>query len=157
MGRLLRCSGLDRLHVDRVVPAHEGERRLVVEVAALPADVLVPLGALLGGFLPASAPLRAAGHPPLRLLQRALGLAIVARVRDGVAVRRDEEHLQAHVDAGLVAGLLPVRGSGSAGTSAHEQQTYQPSASRETVTVLMRPSTGRDQRTAIRPIFESTR
>jgi hypothetical protein len=31
---------------------------------------------------------------------------------------------------------LPVKGNGSVGTSAHEMQAYQPSASREIVTVL---------------------
>ena len=51
----------------------------------------------------------------------------------------------------------PVGGKGCTGTSAQEKQTYQPSASRLIVTVLGVPSRGRDQRTAIRPIFESTR
>ena len=51
----------------------------------------------------------------------------------------------------------PVDGKGWTGTSAQEKQTYQPSASRESVTVLGVPSNGRDQRTAIRPIFDKTR
>src|SRR5258708_19731738 len=50
-----------------------------------------------------------------------------------------------------------VGGNGWVGTSAHEKQTYQPSASLESVTVLMRPSTARDHRTARRPILERTR
>jgi hypothetical protein len=133
---------LDRLHDDCVVPAHEGERRLVVEVAALAADALVLLGAQLHRLLAAMAPLLAPGYSPLHLLQRALGLPVVAQVRDDLPVRRGEEHRESHVETG---------------TSAQEQQTSHPSASRETVTVLMLPSTGRDQRTAMRPIFDRTR
>jgi hypothetical protein len=45
----------------------------------------------------------------------------------------------------------PVDGSGCRGTSAQEKLTYQPSASREIVTVLGVPSSGRDQRSASRP------
>jgi hypothetical protein len=41
----------------------------------------------------------------------------------------------------------PVSGTGCTGTAAHEKQTYQPSASVESVTVLGAPSNGRDQRT----------
>ena len=51
----------------------------------------------------------------------------------------------------------PVAGSGCTGTSAQEKQTYQPSASLRIVTVLGVPSSGRDQRTAMRPILERTR
>ena len=43
------------------------------------------------------------------------------------------------------------------GTSAQEKQTYQPSASRERVTVLGVPSIGRLQRTVVRPILDSAR
>src|SRR5215470_14109535 len=46
----------------------------------------------------------------------------------------------------------PVVGSGCTGMSAHEKQTYQPSASWLIATVLGVPSMGRDQRTAMRPI-----
>src|SRR5262249_57398544 len=48
-------------------------------------------------------------------------------------------------------------GKGCVGTSAQENETYQPSASRERVTILMVPTRGRDQRTASRPIFDNTR
>src|SRR5262249_49110188 len=41
--------------------------------------------------------------------------------------------------------------------SAQDKETYQPSASRETVTVLLVPTTGRLQRTALRPSLASTR
>ena len=50
----------------------------------------------------------------------------------------------------------PLRGSDCGGTSADEKQTYQPSASLETVTVFGVPSGGRDHRTALRPIVLRT-
>jgi hypothetical protein len=81
-----------------------------------------------------------------------LRLMVVARVLHHLAVCRDKEDLETHVDAGFASAERERR----VGTSAQEQQTYQPSASRETVTVLMVPCTGRDQRTAIRPILERT-
>jgi hypothetical protein len=59
--------------------------------------------------------------------------------------------------AAFLASADPVRGNGCTGTAAHEKDTYQPSASLETVTVLLVPSTGRDQRTAMRPIVFNTR
>jgi hypothetical protein len=48
-GRRLTFAGGNRLDSDRVVRAHERECRLMVEVAALAAHVLLPL--LLGGHL----------------------------------------------------------------------------------------------------------
>src|SRR5262249_57410666 len=51
----------------------------------------------------------------------------------------------------------PVGGNGCVGTSAQEKHTYHPSASREIVTVLGIPSSGRLQRTPIRPILERIR
>jgi hypothetical protein len=60
----------------------------VVEVGVPPSDLLLPLGALLGGFLAAAAPLLAAGYARLRLLQRTPGLAMVARVLPDRPVRR---------------------------------------------------------------------
>src|SRR5258708_34206209 len=51
----------------------------------------------------------------------------------------------------------PVRGNGWVGTSAHEHETYQPSAALEIVTVLGVPSMGRDQGTATRPNLERAR
>jgi hypothetical protein len=143
---------LQGLDVDRVVLAHERERRLVVEVAALLADILMLLGAALHRLRATTAPFLAAGHPLLRCLQRALGLPIVARVRHDLPVRREKEHRASHIDP--VA--TPVRGSGAMGTSVHEKQTYQPSASRRMVTVLIVPASGRDQWTARRPIVDST-
>ena len=98
---MAEVGGLDRLHIERLVRTDRRQRGLVVAVGPLPADVLVPLGALLGGFLPAMAPLLPAGHAPLRLLQHLLGLAVVARVLHHVPVRSDQEHLQPHVDARL--------------------------------------------------------
>src|SRR5215472_739780 len=51
----------------------------------------------------------------------------------------------------------PVSGSGSMGTSAHQKETYHPSAALLIVTVLIVPWIGRDQRAAIRPIFARIR
>src|SRR5262249_47954458 len=51
----------------------------------------------------------------------------------------------------------PVGGTGWTGTSAQEQQPYHPSASWLSVTVLLLPTTGRLQRTALRPILDKTR
>src|SRR5215472_7228109 len=45
----------------------------------------------------------------------------------------------------------PVSGSGWVGTSAQEKHTYQPSASRLSVTVFMVPSMRRDQRAVVQP------
>ena len=50
----------------------------------------------------------------------------------------------------------PVSGSGCGGTPAQEKHTSPPSASRLTLTVLILPTTCRDQRTAIRPIVDRT-
>src|SRR5258706_10635010 len=71
----------------------------MVKVAALSADVLMLLSTLNNGFVPAFAALLAPRHPLLRFLQLALRCAIVARVFYYVAIRRDEEDLQAHIYA----------------------------------------------------------
>jgi hypothetical protein len=65
-----------------------------MEVAPLPADVLMLLGALSDGFAASLAALLAATHAPLGFLELLLGLAIVAGVLDSAAGCRDEEHLQ---------------------------------------------------------------
>jgi hypothetical protein len=126
----------------------------MVEVAPLPPDVLMLLRALLGSLRSPLAPLLPTRDARVGLLELLLGLSVVARIVYDVAVRRDEKHLEAHVYASLPSG---ERGSGSVGTSAHEYETYQPSASLEMVTVLIVPWIGRDQRTAMRPILLKTR
>jgi hypothetical protein len=50
----------------------------------------------------------------------------------------------------------PLSGSGCVGTSAHEPPTDHPAAARATVTVVMVACSGRDQRTALRPLVDST-
>jgi hypothetical protein len=69
------------------------------------------------------------------------------------AVRRHQDDLQPHVAARLLTGA----GSGCVGTAAQEHDTYQPSASLETVIVLGAPWRGRLRLTATRPILLSTR
>ena len=151
----LRCwaaaqvGGLDRLHVDGIVPLHEGERRLVVEVGALPADVLVVLGALRAAFF----------RRLLPFLRRDTRRCAFCSARSalrwwrGFSTASPSAVMRNTLSPTSMPVSWPVRGSGRAGTSAHEQQTYQPSASLETVTVLMVPSIGRLHRTAMRPIF----
>src|SRR5215467_13842454 len=82
-GATAQIGRLNRLHIDHVVVAHERKRRLVMEVLALPAHMLMLL----------------------RLLQRMFGLAVVSGVLHDVPIRRDEEHLEAHVEAGLPSRL----------------------------------------------------
>src|SRR5262249_22635206 len=84
---------LDRLNVDYVVPAHEGECRLVVEVAALPAHLLLLLGEHLHGLLAAVAPLLPAGDAVLGLLELLLSFPVVAWVLHDVAIRGDQKNL----------------------------------------------------------------
>jgi hypothetical protein len=76
---------LDGLDGDHVVRAHEVQRGLVVEVAALSADVLMLLRAQRHGFAAAFAALRAAGDPPLGVLERPLGRAKVPRREFGIS------------------------------------------------------------------------
>src|SRR5215469_12651242 len=90
--------------IDRVVLPHQEERRLVVEVVPLPTDLLVLLRQELHRFAAAPAALLAARHPALGLLQLPLGSAIMARILDDVALSRDEEHLQPHIDTRLPIG-----------------------------------------------------
>jgi len=82
----------------------------VVKVAPLPLDLLALLAALPHRFPPALAPLLAAGHTPLHSPQAPVGCAEVAGMFDVHPVRRDQEHLEAHVDAGFFAGQGQRRG-----------------------------------------------
>ena len=70
--------------------------------------------------------------------QSLLRPTVVAWILDRITLGGDEEYLQPHVDAGLASG----GGMDWAGTSVQEKLAYQPSASREMVTVLGVPSRG---------------
>jgi hypothetical protein len=90
--------------IGHVVGPEKGERRLVMKVAPLPLHLLVLAGQQPRGFLPAFAPLLPAGEPFLRLRQRLLSLAVMARILDGLPLRGEEEHPQPGVHARLLAG-----------------------------------------------------
>ena len=139
--------------MDGVVGAQQRQCRRVVEVGPPSLHRLVCAGKTRDGLAAAVAALLAAGDAALRLRHPLLPPPMVARVLHDLAVRRDEERPEADVDA----RLLPAGGNGSVGTSAHEKQTYQPSASLLSVTVLGVPCRGRDQWTLMRPILESMR
>ncbi|HEV2456926.1 MAG TPA: hypothetical protein VGS80_01060, partial [Ktedonobacterales bacterium] len=94
---------MNRLNKAHVVLAHEGKRRLVVEVLALAADVLVFARQQGDGLAAAPTALLAAGDAPLRLLELLLRLMEVAGVLHDLPIRRDEEHFQTNIDARLLA------------------------------------------------------
>ena len=126
------------LHIfegEGVVVAKEVQRRLVVEVRALALHRLVRLGEQSNGLAAAMTPLLASGDAPLRLRALLLAASVVARIRHHLPIRRDEKDLQPHVNPRLPASR-PAAGNGCTGTSAQEKRAYQPSASREIVTVL---------------------
>src|SRR5215472_9285871 len=100
-GTAAQVGRLDRRDVDRVVGTHQSERRLMVEVVALPAHVLMLLGALVRSLGASFAPFLAVGDALLGLLQRPLSFAVVPWVLYQSPVFRDEKDLQPHVDAGL--------------------------------------------------------
>jgi hypothetical protein len=103
-GTAAQIGRRDRLHVDGVVPAHQRQRRRVVEVAPLAAHVLMPLGTPAHGFRAALTALLAARDMLLGFLQCFLRFALVARIRNRLPIRRDEKHLEAHINAGLAVG-----------------------------------------------------
>jgi hypothetical protein len=74
----------------------------MIDQVPLAPHMLMLLGEQLHRLLAAAARLPF-GYPLLRFLQRALGFAIVPGILNDRPVRRDEEHLQPHVDAGLFA------------------------------------------------------
>src|SRR5215475_6450515 len=73
---LEHSADLQVLMRDRVVLAHQYERRFVVEVLPLAAHGLVCLGEPTDGLTASVAPLFPLGHPALALRQVALGLTI---------------------------------------------------------------------------------
>src|SRR5690348_917250 len=90
--------------VDHVVGPDECQGRLVVKVAPLPPHVLVPLGKDTYGFLTALALFLAARDAPLGLLERLFPLPVMTWVLYRVASGGDQEHLQAQINARLLAG-----------------------------------------------------
>src|SRR5262249_30668963 len=127
--------------------------RLVVKILPLAAHGLMRFRQQLHGLAPPITALLTPTYPALGSLKRALRLSIPAGMEYARAIREGNERLKPRA----MPASCPVAGSGCTGMSAHEKQTYQPSASLETVTVLGVPSIGRDQRRATRPILERTR
>jgi hypothetical protein len=142
--------------LDRVVLAHELERRCVVEVLPLATDLLMRFGQQRDGLAPAVAPFLAARNTALRGFQCAFGFAIPAGRKAACAIRKRGARLTAEVKT----GLLTRRGQGPywyVRTGEADLPAVGFSASRDTVTVWGVPSNGRDQRTATRPILERIR
>jgi hypothetical protein len=125
----------------------------MLEVRTVQRHRLPRAGKTRDGFPSAMAALLAARYATLRLLERLLCRAEVARIFNRFTLCRDEKTSRPR----SMPVSLPVGGMGWSGTSAHENTAYQPTASCETVTVLGVPSIGRLHRTASRPILESTR
>jgi hypothetical protein len=124
-----------------------------MNVLSLAAYRLMRLGEQDDRLASAVAPFLAPGNTPLSSLERLLRLAISARVKDARSIRQRGQRFDAEINP----ASCPVGAKGRIGASAQETQTYRPSASPDTVTVFGVPSNERDQRTAIRPIFDGTR
>src|SRR5262249_32813279 len=103
-GTAAPVRGLTGLNLERVVLAHERARRRVLKVAAPPGHLLLLLGALPYGLLVPLAARLPAGEALLGFLQPLLGFLRVARSRDTLPVRREEQPLQPHVSARLTHG-----------------------------------------------------
>ena len=118
---------LQIFEIDGVVVAEQLQRRLVVEVGALPLHRLMrPLAGCpppcAGGGCPSCA-----GDAALRLRQSSSRPADSRRgFSTTVPVGGDEEHLQPDINARLLSGGWQRL---QLGTSAHEMTAYQPSAS----------------------------
>ncbi len=102
-GTAAQVGRLDRFHVDHVVLTDQRERAGVMKVGALAPHMLMLFGEQLHRLLAAAAALLPFGYPLLRFLHLALGCAGVPGMLNELPVRRDEEHLQPHVDAGRFA------------------------------------------------------
>jgi hypothetical protein len=165
---------------DRVVLTHQLEGSGVLEVPALALHRLLRVGAQLDRLLAALPPVLAAlppvlaaTDPPVRRLQRAFclaipagdtrwryPLAIPAKSDDARAVCKRGERLPTPVYPRLLSGgrerlPRPIRARDPPRPAVRcppERDRLDPSRS-----VPLRPALGRDQRTAIRPLFERTR
>src|SRR5260221_6515800 len=91
--------------IEGIVGAEQIERRLVVEVLPLPPHLLMLALEQVHGLRAALTARLPTRHPALGLLQSPLRRTVVTRVLNYLAVRRDEEYLQAHIDAGLLTRL----------------------------------------------------
>ena len=101
--------------VEGLVGTHYVERHLMVHVVPLASALLVLLGQQLARFSAALAALAAlgvglaTGDEFVRLHQGLLGRAVVAWVREALALRRDAQHLPADITPGLTPGQGPRR------------------------------------------------
>jgi hypothetical protein len=94
----------DALHAqvldgNRAVGVNQAEGDLVVEVAALVSNVLLKTGDDSPSLAAATAAPLAAGNSALRSSQGGFGLTVELRRRNAITLGRDEEALQAEVDA----------------------------------------------------------
>src|SRR5262249_18268927 len=134
---------------DDIILAHQRQRRLVRKVPTLPLHLLMVFGDQYARLLTGLASLLAPGEPFLRFGEPFLAPAVVTGIVHRLPVSREEKDLHAYINAGLSTSQRHRR----VGTSTQEKHTYQPSASRERVTVLGVPWRGRLQRTASYPIL----
>src|SRR5215469_16480290 len=89
--------------IDRVEPAQQGKRGLVVEVASLLLDMLMPALEQLHRLATALAPLFTATYPTLSSGELLFRRAVATRICDHLPIGGDEKDLQAYVDAGLLS------------------------------------------------------
>src|SRR5262249_42586654 len=82
---------LQVFQIDHCIALYQVERRLVVEVSPLPLDLLMLPGQPLHGLSAALAPLLAARHATLGLLERLLCSAVMARILNNTSVGRDQK------------------------------------------------------------------
>jgi hypothetical protein len=160
LGEVLVLDQVGRRQVlvsDRVVLAHQGERRLVGAVGACAADARVRLGEQHDCLAPALAAPRAARHPSLRPPQGHRRHAEAVWVGELAPIGACGKRLQPAINAGCLAREQQRLDWHLGAGAGNELATYQPSAARARVTVLGVPCSGRDQRTASRPIVATTR
>jgi hypothetical protein len=100
---LEQVGRLQVLIIDRVVLAHQRERRFVVKILPLALHILVRFRQQFHGFAAPVAALLAARHPPLAATQIRLSLPVTARVVEHGAIRQRGERYQAEVDPGPLA------------------------------------------------------
>jgi hypothetical protein len=107
------------------VLAHQGQRRLVVEIVSLTTHCLMCFGKQCHRLAATVASLLAPRDPPLGGLERAFGFPVPAGRKDARAIGRVASASMPR----SIPVSCPVGGSGCTGASAHEMATYQPPAS----------------------------
>src|SRR5215467_12395153 len=121
-GTARHVGDLQVFEIDHVIVAHQGVRRLVVTVAALPLGLLVLLGALPHHLPPSLAARLAAGHTTVCRLQRALDFSVMTGILNVMPLCCHHKHLHSYVNARLCAGEGPWcgghRGTAEAGVPA---------------------------------------